>query len=204
MKRIIIAATIVGGLALISSLHAEGISRRLIKHPELTVWVSSQTGSHIGSGYASTYLTNIRPRTIANEDSQVRDAIKSLDDLGMLSVRGFGLLPAAVAWKTQQPMRTIILQQAETGLSYGELLMVNCLASKSNQSFDQVIALRAKSHTWGEVAQQLGLHSDCIVASAKSTAERIRAVDYRSRHRQQHDQTSVTSVNPHTQFAHHH
>jgi hypothetical protein len=101
-------------------------------------------------------------------------------------------------------MRTIILQQAETGLSYGELLMVNCLASKSNQSFDQVIALRPKSHTCGEVAQQLGLDSVSIVASAKSTAERIRAVDYRSRHRQQHDQTSVTSVNPHTQFAHHH
>ncbi|MEP6976079.1 MAG: hypothetical protein ABI897_11555, partial [Spartobacteria bacterium] len=38
------------------------------QHREITVWVASPTGSLIGRGYCSTYLTNIRARTIGQDD----------------------------------------------------------------------------------------------------------------------------------------
>jgi hypothetical protein len=193
-----------GTIALVPGLTAQEKTVSLHKHRELTVWVSSPTGSHIGNGYASTYLTNIPARTIAKENPNLRNAIHSLDGLGMLSVKGFGLLPAAVAWQTQIRMRKLIEQQAETGLSYGELLMANSLAAKSNEAFADVVAMRARTRTWGELADQLRVDPGFIVARAETTAERIRAVDFRNRHRQQHDNTTVTSVNPHTQQQHHH
>jgi hypothetical protein len=193
-----------GTFALVPGLPAQDKTVSLHKHRELTVWVSSPTGSHIGNGYASTYLTNIPARTIGKENPNLRNSIHSLDGLGMLSVKGLGLLPAAVAWQTQIPMRKLIEQQAETGLSYGELLMANSLAAKSNESFDNVVAMRARTHTWGELADQLRVDPNYIVARADTAAKRIRAVDFQNRHRQQHDNTTVTNTHPHTQEQNHH
>ena len=193
-----------GALALVPSLIAQEKTVSLQKHRELTVWVSAPTGSHLGNGYASTYLTNIPARTIGKENPNLRNAIHSLDGLGMLSVRGLGLLPAAVAWQTDISMRKLIEQQATTGLSYGELLMVNSLAAKSSESFDNVVAMRQKTRTWGELADELQVDPGFIVARADTAAKRIRAVDYRNRHRQQHDNTTVTNTHPHTQERNHH
>ncbi len=174
------------------------------KHEELTVWVTSQLGSHIGSGYASTYLTNIRARTIGKEDARLKKAINSLDGLGMMPVKGFGLVPAAVAWQTDTRMRNLIQEQADTGLSYGELLMAHALAAKSKESFADVVAMRERTRTWGELARKLGVDPNVVVANANLASERILAVEFRSRHRQQNNNTAFTSANPHTQHAHHH
>ena len=73
------------------------------EHREITKWISSPTGSLIGSGYTSTYLTNIRAKTTERDDAKLRGAINMLDGLGMVEVRGFGLLPAAVAWQAETP-----------------------------------------------------------------------------------------------------
>src|SRR5450432_4371155 len=141
---------VLGVLALVPGFTAQAHGSQSPKHHDLTVWVQGQQGSFIGGGYASSYLTNIRARTIGKEDPKLRNAVDSLDVLGMLPVKGFGLVPAAVSWQTEMPMRTLIEQQAETGLSYGELLIANSLAAKSEESFAQIIAMRAKTRTWGE------------------------------------------------------
>ena len=201
MKIIKQLLVVLGALALVPGITAQDESKPLIKHRELTIWITSPIGSHIGSGYASTYLTNIPARTIAKDDPKLQNAIRSLDSLGMVSVQGFGLLPAAVAWQTEKPMRAVILQQAQTGLSYGELLMANSLASQSNQSFGHIIAMRAKAQTWGEVAEQLQVDPEFVVDRANIAAQRIVAVDFRSRHRQSRGNTSVTSINPHGETA---
>jgi len=191
----------VGALALLPGIAAAENP----KTRDLTIWVSSKTGSHLGGGYTSTYLTNIRAKTIANEDPKLRNAIVSLDGLGMLPVKGFGLVPAAVAWQSAIPMRKVIQQQADTGLSYGELLMANAIATKSGQPFNEVVASRAKHRTWGEVAEQLGVSPDFIVAKESIAASRIIAADFRTRQRPPRESgTNYTSINPHTQqFAHH-
>ncbi len=124
------------------------------------MWVDPTTGTLVGGGYVSSYLTNRHAKTIAAEDPTLRRAINSLDALGMVSFRGFGLLPAAVSWQTDVPIRELVLQQTDTGLSYGELLLANSIAKESNQPFETAILVRAESRTWSEVMNRLHADSD--------------------------------------------
>jgi hypothetical protein len=176
------------------------------RHKELTLWQSAKLGSHIGGGYASTYLTNIRAKTIAQEDPELRQAINSLDGLGMMEVRGFGLVPAAVSWQTDIPIHTLVREQADTNLSYAELLMVHALAAKSGRNVGDVISIRARSGTWGETAKQLQVDPDLIITKAKMASTRIKLAEFSTRRRPPREGgTNFTSVNPHAaqQAVHH-
>jgi hypothetical protein len=165
------------------------------KHLDLQVWIDAKVGTHLGSGYTSSFLTNIHSKTMAKEDRHLRTAIDDLDSLGMLPVRGFGLVPAAVSWQTDVPIRKLVEQQAETRLSYGELLVVNALAAKSGGTFDQVISQRVRSSTWGDVAKQLNVEPEFLIKKANLAADRIRLVEFNSRKRAQRD-PNLTTTNP--------
>lgn len=192
-----------GILALIPGLTAQAQTAPAARHAEITAWVASPTGSHLGSGYADTYLTNIRAKTIGKEDPKLRNAVVSLDGLGMLPVKGIGLVPAAVAWQSQLPMRKVIEQQAETGLSYGELLVANSLASQSHHSLSDIVAMRAKSRTWGTLAQQLQVDPDLLVTRVNTASKRIVAVDFRVRRgRGRAPDPSFTANAPHYRAQH--
>ncbi|MEO5755002.1 MAG: hypothetical protein ABIR38_09875 [Chthoniobacterales bacterium] len=182
---------ILGAFVLLPGIHALAQTT----HREITTWVSNQTGSHIGSGYASTYLTNIRAKTIAKDDSRLRDALDSLDGLGMVQVRGMGLVPAAVAWQTQTNVRNLVEEQVETDLSYSELLMAHVLAEKSKESFNNIVALRARARTWGEVARQLQVSPEAVVIRSNAAATRIRAAEARTRRRPD-SKPGVITTNP--------
>ncbi len=165
-------------------------------HREITMWVSAPTGSLLRGGYASTYLTNIRAKSIAREDPKLQQAINSLDGLGMLRVRGLGLVPAAVAWQSNTSINQVVMEQAETRLSYAELLMAHTLAAESNHGFNQVIAMRVNTQTWAQVAEQLGVDPDMIILRAKTASDRIRLAQTRTRQRALRDSTLQNS-NPH-------
>ena len=169
------------------------------RHREITIWVPAAGGTYIGAGYGSSYLTDIRSKSLAKEDSRLRNAIDSLDALGMRPVRGLGLVPAAVSWQTDVPIHTLVEQQSQIDLSYGELLMVNLFAAKSGQTFDQVLALRVKTRTWADLAQQLGIDTEDVIVRANKAAQRIRYVELRYRTRPQRPDAGVsyTSMNPH-------
>jgi hypothetical protein len=202
MKIMIKSLVLLGAtLALIPAFTTRGQTTPLPRHRELTIRVAGQPGSYIGSGYASTYLTNIRARTIAREEPDLRAAINELDQLGMLPVQGFGLLPSAVAWQAKKPTHKVVEQQADTGLSYAELLMANSLAVESGNSFTQIIAMRAKTPTWGALARQLGVDTDLIIAKANAASQRIREVNLRYHRRQRRDGgTEFSGLNPNTHF----
>ena len=196
-----------GLLALLPIVFAQAQTTTAPRHREYTIWVPPKAGTLIGGGYVSTYLTNIHSKTLAREDQSLRDAIDGLDALGMRPVRGFGLVPAAVYWQTNVPIHTLVEQQAQTELSYGELLMVNVLAKESGWSFDQVVAERINSKSWGEVADRLGVKTSLIASKANAAAQRVRYVELRYRKRQQQGDAGVsyTSVNPHLSvFSQHH
>ncbi len=194
-----------GGLALVPGLTHGAQTAPAAKTRDITVWVTSSTGGLIGRGYVSTYLTNIRARTIKKEEPKLRRAIESLEGLGMTPVRGFGLVPAAVAWQSRLPMRKVIQQQAATGLSYGELLLANVLAEKSKQSVEQVVEMRGRTRTWGELAQQLDVSSAFLVSRVQLASERIKLVEASTRRRPMNDGgTTLAGANPHTEHAHHH
>lgn len=196
---------VLGVLALVPGFTAQAQTSSSARHRDITVWVQGQVGSRIGSGYATTYLTNIRAKTMQQEDLKLRKAIDSLDGLGMLKVKGFGLVPAAVAWQTRTPMRKLIEQQAETDLSYGELLIANLLAAKSKQSFAEIVALRSASRTWGELAEQLRVSPDFLVSRATIASQRILDAEYQTRRRPPRETgTNFPNTNTHTQHAVHH
>ena len=166
------------------------------KHLDLQVWIDAKVGTLLGGGYTSSYLTNIHAKTMGKEEPQLREAINNLDGLGMMPVRGFGLVPAAVSWQTDVPIRTLVEQQAETRLSYGELLVANSLAAKSRETFNQILSQRVRSSTWGNLAKQLNVEPEFLVNKANLASERIRLVEFNSRKRPQRDPTSMTATNP--------
>ncbi|MEP6976369.1 MAG: hypothetical protein ABI787_11085 [Spartobacteria bacterium] len=195
---------LLGILMLAPSFTTQTNAAPVPQHREITVWITNPTGSLLGRGYCSTYLTNIRARTIGQDGPKLRNAVISLDGLGMLQVKGFGLVPAAVAWQSKLPMRKVIKQQAETGLSYGELLVANALASESGESFAAVVAQRGKTRTWGELATQLRVSPDLLITKVNTAAKRIVAVDFKSRRGPgRATNPAISSNNPHTQRARH-
>jgi len=204
MKIITKFLVVLGVFALVPGFTAQAHGSQSPKHRDLEVWIDAKLGSHLGSGYASSYLTNIRARTIEKEDPKLRNAIDSLDGLGMLPVKGFGLVPAAVSWLTETHIHTLVEQQAESGLSYGELLIAHLLAAKGEESFAQIVAMRAKTRTWGELAKQLQIDPDFLVTRVSAASSRIRLVDFQTRRPSRARNPSLTSNNPHTQTAHLH
>lgn len=196
MKTMLKFFVMLGIVAPIPSFTAKADNPR---HREITVWVPAAVGTHLGAGYGSSYLTDIHSKSLTNEDSRLRNAIDSLDALGMHSVRGLGLVPAAVSWQTDVPIHTLVEQQSQIDLSYGELLMVNLFASKSGQTFDKILAARVKTRTWAELAQELGLDTEEVIVRANKAAQRIRFVElhYRKRPNGPDGTVNFANVNPH-------
>lgn len=192
MKKMFLVA--LGVLALVPGFAAQAQTSG--GHVERTVWVQAQPGTLIGHGYASSYLTNIRAKTIGKEDPKLRVAIDTLDALGMLEVKGFGLLPAAVSWQTEVPMRTLIEQQTETNLSYGELLLSNSLAAKSGRTFEEIVGLRENTRTWGELMRQLQVSPEIIVTQAGAACQRILTADVRYRRKLQREDDLANGHTP--------
>lgn len=187
MKRIQQFLVALGVLALVPGFATQAQTSTSSQKDDRTVWIAPLTGTLLGGGYVSSYLTNIRAKTIKAEAPALRHAIDSLDALGMNSVKGFGLVPAAVSWQTERPMATLIEQQAETGLSYGELLLANSLATESKQSFARIIAMREQTGTWGELMKQLRINPDSIVTRANTASKRILDAEARRNRQRQYD-----------------
>jgi hypothetical protein len=168
-----------------SSLSLQAGEAKPQSNKESTVWVAPPVGSLIGGGYAGSGQTRIWAKTIEHEKPALRNAIEMLDSQGGLVVRGVGLVPAAVAWQTKVPVRQLVQQQADTRLSYGELLIANSLAQGSEKSFNEILALRRKSKSWGELSLKLHINPDSIVARAAAASDSIRYAEARSNRRRQ-------------------
>ena len=164
------------------SLQAEEPKKQ---NKERTVWVDPKTGSLIGGGYAQSGETAIFARTVSHENPRFRNAIDYLDAQGGIVVRGVGLVPAAVAWQTKLPVRTLVAQQAQTRLSYGELLIVNSLAEGTEKSFTEILTLRGKGRSWGELALKLHVNPDSITARAEAAANSIVYAEARGNRRRE-------------------
>ncbi len=125
-------------------------------------------------------------RTMTGEDRAFRKAIDALDAQAGKVMRGTGLVPAAVSAQTRVPLETLVAQQAETGLSYGELLVADSLAVASRKSFAQILAMRAKTRTWAELSLKLRINPNSLVARAEAAKGAINNADARfaRRHRE--------------------
>ncbi len=184
-KRLPFCLTILGVILACPSLSLRAEQPKSYKNKEATLWVAPPTGSLLGGGYADSGETHIRPKTIAREQPGFRSAIQLLDAQGSVTVAGAGLVPTAVAWQTKVPVRTLVSQQVNTRSSYGELLIANSLAEGSQKSFNEILALRAKAKTWGELSRQLHINPDSIKARAEAASSAISYAEARRNRRRE-------------------
>jgi hypothetical protein len=135
---------------------------------------------------ASSNSVRFHARTMTGEEPAFRRAIDSLDGQSGKVMRGVGLVPAAVSTQTGVSVGTLAAQQAETGLSYGELLVADSLAVGSGNSFARILAMRAQTQTWAELSLKLRINPNSIVARAQAAFNSINYAQARfdRRHRE--------------------
>ena len=177
--------SMLGVILLCSGVSARSEEQKSYKNKEATLWVAPKTGSLLGGGYADSGETHIRANTIARERPGFPNAIELLDRQGGVTVAGVGLVPTAVAWQTKVPVRTLVTQQVNTRLSYGELLIANSLAEGSQKSFKEIIAMRTKTKTWCELSMQLHINPDSIKARAEAASNAISYAEARRNRRRE-------------------
>lgn len=143
-----------------------------------TVYVPPPTGSLLGGGYVDSGDTDTTPRpaattvTVLNKPA-FRGALANFDSQSSTVVKGYALIIPAVSWQTKVPVDTIKKQRAATGMTFGELLVANSLASGSGRSFSEILALHARTKNWEQVAKQLHVNIDSVTARLKTAAESI-------------------------------
>ena len=125
-------------------------------------------------------------KTMTGEEMTFRRAIDALDGRSDKRVAGVDMLPAVVSAQTGVPIATLKAQQAETGLSYGELLVADSLAVGSGNSFARILRMRSKTQTWAELSLRLRINPASLVARARAASLSIdNAVGrYERRHRE--------------------
>lgn len=142
-----------------------------------TVWVDAPTGSLLGRGVVDAGETDKgvgdASARLGGEDPKLRTAILKLDQQAGVVVEGWTLIANAVAWQTKVPVKTLKQQQESTGLTYGELLVANSLASGSNNSFESVMAMKQKTRRWSDLARQLKINPDSLVARADAAKQSL-------------------------------
>lgn len=69
----------------------------------------------------------------------------------------------AISNQTRVPVKTLRQQRFATKLKYGDLLVANSLATRTGKSFDQILAQRAKSQSWAQVAGNLQIDPAWVV-----------------------------------------
>ncbi len=185
MNKTLLLLTTLGVVLHYPVLSARAEQPKPYKNKEAKLWVAPPTGSLLGGGYADSGETHIRAKTIAREQPGFRNAIQLLDAQGDVTVAGVGLVPTAVAWQTKVPVRTLVAQQVDTRLSYGELLIANSLAEGSQKSFQEIIAMRIKTKTWGELALQLHINPESIKARAEAASSAISYAEARRNRRRE-------------------
>lgn len=155
---------------------------------ERGVWVPPPLGSHIGGGYSKSGDTNNKSASTlgtVQENTPLGKAVATLDAKADTVVEGYTLLPTAVSWQTKVPAEVLKKQRAKSGLTYGQLLVANSLATGSGKSFEQILALRAKTQSWSQLAENIHVSAKSIVGRLNAADDSLKYAESRSRLRRE-------------------
>jgi hypothetical protein len=161
-----------------------------------TVWVEPPTGSLLGRGAVDAGdRSDARPTTAtasAAEKSSFKTALNDLNAQSATVVEGYSLIGPAVSWQTGVPVEIVKKQRAATGLSFGELLVANSLASGSGKSFNEIMRIKAKTQGWSQLAKQLNINIDSVTARLRTAGESVKYAESRRRQRRDQNIRDVT------------
>lgn len=148
-----------------------------------TVWVPPPAGSLLGGGFTDAGDApppSSRPggtTAFQAEPPPLRTALERLNAKSAAMAGRTPLLPVAVSRQASVSVETLKRQRASTSLTYAELLVANSLAVGSKNSFDTVVAMRAKSRAWGDVARQLHVSLNSLISRAQAAEKSIVATE---------------------------
>ncbi len=146
-----------------------------------TIWVAPPTGSHLGGGFVETgeVKQSTSKTAVTNDNTALGIAVAQLDAKAGTVVDGYALMPVAVSWQTKVPVEVLKKQRTTSGLTYGQLLVANSLATGSGKSFDQILALKKKSQDWTQLATKLHVGVGSIVARVKAADASLKYAEAR-------------------------
>ena len=147
-----------------------------------TIWVAPPTGSHLGGGFVETGEVKNQSTSktaVTNDNTALGIAVAQLDAKAGTVVDGYALMPVAVSWQTKVPVEVLKKQRTTSGLTYGQLLVANSLATGSGKSFDQILKLRAKNQNWSQLAEKLHVGVGSIVARVKAADASLKYAEAR-------------------------
>jgi hypothetical protein len=114
----------------------------------------------------------------ADDESALNQGILTLNGKGSTSY-GRPVVLAAISVQTKVPINTLRAQRASTRLSYSELLVADSLASGNGKSLDDILALRAKGQSWGQIANQYHINIGSIIARLDAASDSMRFAESR-------------------------
>lgn len=131
-----------------------------------TVFVPPPVGSHLGGG-----VVRVARRQITGTDEKA--LVGNIDRLnaaaGTKEERPF--VVAAVAHVTGVTPHELQAQQDVLQLRFGELCAINAIARGDSNKVQEIAHLRAKGHTWTELAQNNGTSVATVVKVAQNANE---------------------------------
>ena len=117
----------------------------------------------------------------AADKPSFRQALTRFDAQSSTVVDGYALIVPAVKLQTGVSAETLKWQRQKTGLTYGELLVANSLASGSGKSFNDIIAMKNKGQSWSQISQSLRINIDSITTRLKTAEESIKYAQSRKK-----------------------
>jgi hypothetical protein len=145
-------------------------------------------GSHLGGGFVDSGVADNEATSrlgAVHENASLGKALARLDTKAAKTVEGWSLIATAVSWQTKVPVELLKKQRSMSGLTYGQLLVANSLASGSGKSFEQILVLRAKSRNWSQLAENLRISMKSIVGRLDAAGDSIEYAEYRRKIRRE-------------------
>ena len=153
-----------------------------------TIYVPPPMGSHLGGGFVDSGEADNEATSrlgAMQENANLGKALTRLDAKASKTVEGWSLIATAVSWQTKVPVEVLKKQRSMSGLTYGQLLVANSLASGSGKSFEQILVLRAKSRNWSHLAEDLDISIKSIVGRLDAAGQSIKYAEYRRKIRRE-------------------
>ena len=203
MKTVILVASLAVAITIVLPCQAQ----TSVPAKKRTVWVEPPTGSLLGRGAVDAGDhddgRSATATVSAAEKPTVRTALGELNAQSATVVEGVSLIGPAVSGQTGVPLDTLKKQRAATGLSFGELLVANSLASGSGKSFNEIVRMKAKAQTWSHLAQQLNINIDSISTRLRTATESVKYAESRRNQRREQnirdtlrDSRNLSRANP--------
>jgi hypothetical protein len=105
--------------------------------------------------------------TFADDEANLNRVLGSLNARANMP-NGKNYVMAVVSRETKVPIKTLAMEQSQTGFGFGELFAAHTVAAASGKSFQEIATLRLKQRkNWSQMSQQLNVDIGMVTKKAR-------------------------------------